>query len=64
MLAGRPAAEQCMVLDDVGFLNNADLDGKVLPPSGAPNIVMATGGTQLRGDFDDDGIYVWRFHVA
>jgi hypothetical protein len=63
MLAGEPATEQCMVLDDVGFLNNADLDGTLLPPDGAPNIVMATGGTQLRGDFDDDGIYVWRFHV-
>jgi len=48
---------------DVNFLNNADLDGRALPPAGAPNIVMATGGTQLRGDFDDDGIYVWQFHV-
>jgi len=63
MLAGEPATEQCMVLDDVGFLNNADLDGTLLPPEGAPNIVMATGGTQLRGVFDDDGIYVWRFRV-
>ncbi|MEJ2206812.1 MAG: hypothetical protein P8170_22210 [Gemmatimonadota bacterium] len=63
MLRGDPATEQCMVLDDVGFLNNADLDGTRLPPAGSPNIVMATGGTQLRGDFDDDGIYVWRFHV-
>lgn len=63
MLAGEPATEQCIVVDDVNFLNNADLDGHGLPPAGAPNIVMATGGTQLRGDFDDDGIYVWRFHV-
>jgi hypothetical protein len=63
MLRGEPATEQCMVLDDVGFLNNADLDGTLPPPSGAPNIVMATGGTQLRGDFDDDGIYVWQFSV-
>jgi hypothetical protein len=63
MLAGEPATEQCIVVDDVNFLNNADLDGTALPPEGAPNIVMATGGTQLRGDFDDDGIYVWRFHV-
>jgi hypothetical protein len=63
MLRGEPATEQCMVLDDVGFLNNADLDGTLLPPPGAPNIVLATGGTQLRGDFDDDGIYLWQFRV-
>jgi hypothetical protein len=25
--------------------------------------VFATGGAQLRGDFDDDGIYLWQFHV-
>ena len=27
MLAGRPAREQCFVINDVNFLNNADLDG-------------------------------------
>jgi hypothetical protein len=63
MLLGESAAEQCVIVADVNFLNNADLDGQALPPSGAPNIVMATGGMQLRGDFDDDGIYVWQFHV-
>ena len=63
MLRGDAATEQCLVVADVGFLNNADLDGQTLPPAGAPNIVMATGGMQLRGDFDDDGIYAWRFHV-
>jgi hypothetical protein len=63
MLRGEPATEQCIVIDDVHFLNTADLDGQTLPPVGAPNIVMATGGTQLQGDFDDDGIYVWQFHV-
>jgi hypothetical protein len=63
MLRGEPATEQCFVLDDVNFLNNADLDGRTLPPEGAPNIMMATGGMQLRGDFGDDGIYVWQFHV-
>jgi hypothetical protein len=63
MLAGEPAREQCFVVADVGFLNNADLDGHRLPPDGAPNPVLATGGTQLRGDFDDDGLYAWRFHV-
>jgi hypothetical protein len=63
MLAGEPATEQCVILSDVNFLNNSDLDGRALPPDGAPNILMATGGTQLRGDFDDDGIYVWSFRV-
>ncbi len=63
MLAGEPATEQCFVVDDVNFLNNADLDGKALPPAGAPNVVMATGGTQLEEDFADDGIYAWQFAV-
>jgi hypothetical protein len=63
MLAGEPATEQCFVIDGVNFLNNADLDGRAPPPAGAPNIMMATGGTQLEGDFDDDGIYVWQFSV-
>ncbi|MGH7529574.1 MAG: hypothetical protein ACREMN_04265 [Gemmatimonadales bacterium] len=63
MLAGEPATEQCFVIDGVNFLNNADLDGPSLPPAGSPNIMMATGGRQLVGDFDDDGISVWRFHV-
>jgi hypothetical protein len=63
MLLGEPATEQCMVVDGVNFLNNADLDGRTLPPAGAPNVVLAAGGTQLRGIFDDDGIYAWRFSV-
>jgi hypothetical protein len=63
MLRGLPASEQCVILDGVNFLNNADLDGRRLPPAGAPNIMMATGGTQLRNDFADDVIYAWKFHV-
>jgi hypothetical protein len=63
MLLGEPATEQCMIVDGVNFLNNADLDGRTLPPAGAPNVVLAAGGTQLRGIFDDDGIYAWRFSV-
>ncbi len=63
MLLGQPAHEQCIIIKDVNFLNNADIDGQGLPPAGAPNIMMATGGAQLRQDFDDDGIYVWKFHV-
>ena len=63
MLRGEPATEQCVVIDGVNFLNNADLDGMRLPPAGAPNPMLATGGTQLRGDLDDDGIFAWQFHV-
>lgn len=63
MLRGEPTTEQCMIVDGVNFLNNADLDGRTLPPTGAPNVVLAAGGTQLRGIFDDDGIYAWRFSV-
>ena len=63
MLKGAPATEQCVVVDNVNFLNNADVDGAALPPAGAPNIVVAAGGTQLKKLLDDDGLYVWQFHV-
>jgi hypothetical protein len=63
MLKGEDATEQGVIIDGVNFLNNADLDGTELPPAGAPNIMMAAGGTQLKKIFEDDGIYVWTFHV-
>ena len=63
MLAGQPATEQCIIIDGVNFLNNSDIDGRKLPPVGAPNIMMAAGGTQLKKIFDDDGIYFWKVHV-
>jgi hypothetical protein len=63
MLKGEPAREQCVIIDGVNFLNNADIDGKGLPPPGAPNIMMAAGGTQLKNLLEDDGIFVWKFHV-
>jgi hypothetical protein len=63
MLKGEPATEQCIIVNDVGFLNNVDLDGKTLPPPGAPNIMMATGGTQLLKVFEAHTIGVWQFHV-
>jgi hypothetical protein len=63
MLAGQPATEQCIVMEGVNFLNNADMDGRKLPPAGAPNIMMAAGGTQLKNVFEDDGIYFWKVHV-
>lgn len=63
MLAGQPATEQCKIIDGVNFLNNADIDGRAVPPAGAPNIMMAAGGTQLHNVFEDDGIYYWKVHV-
>jgi len=63
MLKGEDATEQGVIIDGVNFLNNADLDGKELPPPGAPNIMMAAGGAQLKKIMEDDGIYVWSFHV-
>ncbi len=63
MLLGLPATEQCLIVRGVNFLNTADLDGTRVPAAGAPNVIMATGGTQLENDIDDDGIYVWKMRV-
>jgi hypothetical protein len=63
MLEGKDAIEQCVIIDGVNFLNNADLDGTQLPPPGAPNIMLAAGGTQLDKVMEDDAIYAWTFHV-
>lgn len=63
MLRGESASEQCMLIDGVSFLNNADLEGTRLPPAGAPDIVMAAGGTQLKQDYESDLIYWFKFHV-
>jgi hypothetical protein len=63
MLAGLPAREQCVIIENVNFLNNADIDGKALPPAGAPNIMMAAGGRQLDTLLADSVINVWKYHV-
>ncbi len=63
MLRGEEASEQCVVIADVNFLNNVDLDGTTLPPPGAPNIMLAAGGTQLRGRLADSVLLAWTFHV-
>jgi hypothetical protein len=63
MLVGGDATEQCVIIDGVNFLNNADVDGKATPPPGAPNIMMAAGGTQLKGVMEDSAVYAWSFHV-
>jgi len=63
MLQGKPAAEQCFIIGGVNFLNNADVDGKALPPSDAPNIMLAAGGTQLNKVLEDNAVLAWKFHV-
>ena len=63
MLQGLPATEQCVVIDGGVFMLNTDVDGTRLPPKGAPNIMMSTGGTQLMKIFEDDGIYFYKVHV-
>jgi hypothetical protein len=63
MLKGLPATEQCVIIDGGVFMLNTDVDGKRLPPAGAPNIMMSTGGTQLLKVFEDDGIYFYKVHV-
>ena len=63
MLKGEDATEQIIILDSVNFLNTSDLEGKNLPPKGAPNIMMATGGVQLKGILKDSVIYSWKVHV-
>ena len=63
MLHGQPASEQCVIIENVNFLNSADLDGKALPPGGAPNIMIAAGGTQLDSVYRDSVLVAWRFHV-
>jgi hypothetical protein len=63
MLKGQNATEQCIIIDGVNFLNNADIEGRRLPPKGAPNVMMASGGAQLKNILEDDGIYVWKVHV-
>ena len=63
MLQGRPASEQCIVVLNVNFLNNADIDGLEVPRKGTPNIMMAAGGTQLEKIVEASTIDVWKFHV-
>ena len=63
MLKGEPASEQCIEVLNVNFLNNADIDGRALPPPGAPNVMMAAGGTQLDKILESDTIDTWQFHV-
>jgi len=63
MLMGMPATEQCIAKSGVNFFNPSDVDGAMAPPAGAPNIVMALGGTQLNRVFEDDGVYAYKYQV-
>jgi hypothetical protein len=49
MLKGDPAREQCVIIDGVNFLNNADVDGMTPPPVGAPNIMIGRGRHAAEG---------------
>jgi len=63
MLKGEPASEQCQMVTNVNFLNNADIDGKATPPQGSPNVMVAAGGTQLDKIFEAGTIDAWQYHV-
>lgn len=63
MLRGESSTEQCVIIENSNFLNNADLDGTALPPHGAPNIMLAAGGRQLDSLYEDHVIHAWSFHV-
>jgi len=63
MLKGEPATEQCVIVENVSFFNNADIDGKALPPAGAPNPMIAAGGTQLDKILEANNLDVWQFKV-
>ncbi|HEV9035224.1 MAG TPA: hypothetical protein VGQ51_01335, partial [Puia sp.] len=60
---GEDATEQSFIINGVNFLLNSDVEGQQLPDRGAPNILITNGGTQLHNEFEDDGIYYWKFHV-
>jgi len=63
MLKGLDAKEQSFIIKDVNFIINADLDGQQLPPVSAPSIMLAIGGSQLKNVLEDDGVYIWNYHV-
>ncbi|HEY4886906.1 MAG TPA: pre-peptidase C-terminal domain-containing protein [Myxococcales bacterium] len=57
MLTGAPATQHCFDTSTAyGGLLPADLDGSRLPPTGAPNYVLALGATA-------NTLAFWKFHV-
>ncbi len=63
MLRGAQASEQCAIVNGVNFLNPMDIEGRRLPPAGAPDLIFANGGTQLRRIFHGTSLHYYRFHV-
>ncbi len=63
MLAGRPATEQCAIINGSNFLNPADIEGRQTPPPGTAEVFLAGGGTQLHKIFDGHTIHYYRFSV-
>src|SRR4029078_2787821 len=63
MLLGKAATEQCIGKSGVNFFNPSDIDGMTPPPAGAPNIVMALGGTHVNRALEDDGVYAEKYQV-
>ncbi len=63
MLRGLPARELCRIVPGVNFLNTADLDGRRAPAPGTANLILAAGGTQLRGVVESQELQLWRFSV-
>jgi hypothetical protein len=56
--SGTPGAIQCFQLSTTyGGLLPADLDGATPPPAGSPNYSVAFD------DANNDGLYLWAFHV-
>jgi hypothetical protein len=56
MLQGKPATQQCFqTTADYGAVLPADLDGKTLPPAGAPNTMVAL--------FDNNNLAYWQFQA-
>jgi hypothetical protein len=57
MLAGQPAAQQCVQLSNTySSLLPADVDGNTPPPAGAPNYLLSLDSSGTALDF-------WKFHV-
>jgi hypothetical protein len=57
MLAGAPATQHCFnTSNSFGGLLPGDVDGRTLPPAGAPNPLVALGATSTT-------LALWKFHV-
>jgi len=69
MLTGAPARQALVKLDAAPFPINtiggglpADLDGRTLPPTGEPELIVAPEAAEWT-HFDSDRLHLFRFHV-